>query len=104
MTHYHNTTEAVDPQLKQYEQKAKSQEDKILAYFESHLDDYVLLSPTLVLRHIFNNTVPITSVRRALSNLTRDGFLQMSGKVMGPYGRPEHYWRLVPRNPQQELF
>lgn len=104
MNHYHNTTEAVDPQLKQYEAKAKSQEEILLAHFESMLPAYILLTPTSALERVFSNRVPITSVRRALSNLTRDGKLVKAGKAMGPYGRPENYWKLVYQDPQQEMF
>lgn len=101
--HYHDTAEA-GKNLGAYEQKAASQESKLLAYFESHLPDYILLTLTAALSHVFANTVPITSVRRAMSNLSRDGHLVQSGRVMGPYGRPEHYLRLAPRDPQQDMF
>ena len=104
---YFNTTHVFGEELARYQDAALSQEERLLAYFEAAYNaggHYVLLTPTAALNRVFNNSVPITSVRRALSNLTRDGKLRTSGKAMGPYGRPEHYWRLVERSSQRELF
>lgn len=104
---FHNTTNESGHQLQRYQNQALSQDQRLLAYFNAAYDangDYVLLTPTNALILVFSNKVPITSVRRALSNLTRDGKLCTCGKTMGPYGHPESYWRLVPRDPQRELF
>ncbi len=107
MQHYHNTTNESGRQLLRYQNKALAQDVRVLAYFELQYNssgNYVLLTPTAALQRVFNNSVPITSVRRALSNLTRAGKLRTSGTAKGPYGRPEHYWRLVERSPQRTLF
>ena len=103
---YHNTTNVSGDQLNRYEDAALSQEELLLAYFEDAYNSgghYMLLTPTLALMLVFSKKVPITSVRRALSNLTRDGKLRMSGQTKGPYGRPEHYWRLVERQSQKGI-
>ena len=43
----------------------------------------------------FNNVWPLTSVRRAITNLSSDGELvKTNDKVTGIYGKPEHLWRL----------
>ena len=104
---YFNTTDVSGAELARYQDAALSQEERLLAYFESAYNaggHYVLLTPTNALILVFSNKVPITSVRRALSNLTRDGKLRTSGQTKGPYGRPEHYWRLVERSSQREMF
>ena len=104
---YFNTTDVFGEELARYEDAALPQEERLLAYFELHYisdGSYILLTPTAALQRVFSNSVPITSVRRALSNLTRDGYLKKSGKAKGPYGRPEHYWRLVEQEPQRRLF
>lgn len=104
---FHNTTNEGGSQLQRYQNQALSQERRLLIYFKDdykYHGSYMLVTPTAALKHVFSNKVPITSVRRALSNLTRDGKLIMTGKAMGPYGRPEHYWRLVDQAPQRELF
>ena len=105
--HYHNTTAVSGDQLDRYEDAALSQEQRLLAYFEDAYNaggQYIKLTPTNALILVFSSKVPITSVRRALSNLTRDGKLRTSGKAMGPYGRPESYWRLIERSSQREMF
>ena len=107
--HYHNTAASSGPVLDKYESKAVSQEVRLLAYFENvrTVDgNHILLTPAAALELIFTNSVPITSVRRALSNLTRDGKLYKSESpvMSGQYGRPVHYWRLVERPSQRELF
>ncbi len=107
MHNYHNSTGISGSQLHRYQDKALAQDERLLAYFELIYNSgggYALLTPTTALQLVFTNSVPITSVRRALSNLTRDGKLRMAGKTKGPYGRPEHYWRLVEKLPQQEMF
>ena len=107
MHNYFNTTNESGSQLLKYQNQALSQDQRLLAYFEESYNingDYLLLTPTAALNRVFNNSVPITSVRRALSNLTRDHKLIKDGQTKGPYGRPEHYWRLVERSSQRELF
>lgn len=105
MHSYHNTTESSGPVLDKYETKAKSQEEILFEYF---MGPYrrrgvrILMTPSAALLRVFDDRVPITSVRRALSNLTRDGKLQKAGQAMGRYGRPEYYWTLPAG--QQSLF
>lgn len=100
---YFNTTDVSGAELARYQDAALSQEERLLAYFEAG-GHYLLLTPTNARILVFSNKVPITSVRRALSNLTRDGKLRTSGQTKGPYGRPESYWRLVERSSQREMF
>lgn len=104
---YHNTTNVQGQLLNRYQDKALSQDERLLEYFEqAHRNggDYILLTPSVALILVFSGSVPITSVRRALSNLTRDGKLRTSGQAKGPYGRAEHYWRLVEQSSQRSLF
>jgi len=104
---YFNTTNVTGAQLLRYHNTALSQEERLLAYFHAAYNadgEYVLLTPTLALMLVFSKRVPITSVRRALSNLTSDGKLMKDGKARGIYGRPEHYWRLVEQEPQRRLL
>jgi len=121
---YHNTTESTGAELKQYREKAKSQEDMILEWFKWVESDapcsMARATPTTILRLVFNKTPfspdaisrnrwnakpPITSVRRALTNLTDAGDLVKTDKqVKGPYGRPEFIWKLAPKYNQQEMF
>lgn len=52
-------------------------------------------------------TWPVTSTRRAISNLTEAGILQKTEKQsMGVYGKPEYHWqwRWPQHSPQRSLF
>ena len=55
-------------------------------------------SPSQMLRRLEDcgRNIPLTSVRRAISDLTRNGDLVKTDKqVMGIYGRKEYVWRVV---------
>ena len=100
---YHNTTESTQPELKKYREKAKSQEERLLDFLKQ--EHCRRVNPSAALKWVFNNAVPITSVRRALTNLTDAGHLVKTDKqVEGPYGRPEFIWELADKYKQQELF
>ena len=101
---YHNTTESTQPELGQYREKAKSQEDRILESLRQPPNMGKSYSPSLIKSVLFPST-PITSVRRALTNLTDAGHLVKTDKqVRGPYGRPEFEWMLAPKYNQREMF
>lgn len=99
---YHNTTESHGADLKRYRQQAGSQEATILVAFR---DCFPYSSPSEVCAVVFSNSIPITSVRRALTNLTDAGDLvKTNTQVKGPYGRPEFVWRIADKHKQQEMF
>lgn len=101
-TSYYNTTHSVHPDLNRYEKKAKSQEETILEFFRV---SGRRSSPSEVLMVLFDNSVPLTSVRRAITNLTNEGELVKTNKqIRGPYGRPEYQWRRAYKYDQGELF
>lgn len=84
----------------EYEAKASYQERMILAWYnrysagKAHPPSYVYQE--LIDRAILSRKTPLTSVRRAMSNLTKAGLLVKTGiKIAGPYGRDEYCWRLV---------
>ena len=84
---YYNTTNQGGKQLKLNWDKAINQKQKVLGVF--------LLTPTahycpddvlMVLKELNkkDNNAPITSIRRAISDLTKDGYLvKTDRKVMG---------------------
>lgn len=100
-SHFNTTHESGD-RLREFEQKAKSQEIEILRLFKREAKKRKVpeFTPSNVHNRIWFNqdkNYPITSVRRALTNLTKLGFLEKTTKKkMGPYGRPEYVWRLIP--------
>ena len=104
MKHWHNTTK--EPNKSELDQRAQSQEEKILAWFKEHPGTKATpfgVKASCMLSNPNQSAVPITSVRRAMSNLTRDGKLEKtSKKVVEVYGISNYLWRLKER--QLELF
>jgi len=93
---YYNTTNEVGEDLIFYELKATKQKDAVLELFQIHKK----LSPSQCLRKYQIKTgkvkTPITSIRRAITDLTNEGSLcETPEKMYGEYGRNEHFWKLV---------
>lgn len=88
---YFNTTGQAGDQLAEYRQAAASQEELIKHFFcQRPGQEFTPSQLTPVLP-----SAPLTSVRRALSNLTAQGVLEKTTKQRpGAYRRPEHFWRL----------
>lgn len=99
---YHITTPITESQLIGAQRVAKAQEERILALFRAN--PHSSLSPRQVekaltrLHNEHGGPMPplLTSIRRALSNLTRDGALvhHKTLHVTGPYRMPETLWGL----------
>ena len=88
---YYNTTSEKGQELKESHRKARSQEELIYSYFCNYGKP---LSPSQVLDKL-NLNCPITSIRRAMTNLTDDHkIIKTNIKVEGLYGKKEHLWRL----------
>lgn len=105
MTHF-NTTHETGRRLADFIATSVSQEAEVLAFFRQY--PRAIFSPEQVHRSVLKRT-PLTSVRRAICNLTDDGFLvKTTIKVTGQYGRPNYCWQLHPDHvaeaSQPELF
>ena len=86
---FFNTTGIKDTSKK--EKKAATQNQVVLQLFIKHK----ALGPSQVFGKL-NERMPITSVRRAINTLTRDGHLKKTNvKQRGLYGDSEHVWRLA---------
>lgn len=91
-THFHNTIRATGDNLIAHTITCKSQEDRILAIFKESgksmtpfevEEAYIKLYPK----------VPITSIRRAMSNLTKDNKLVKTNAMkQGGYDKPNFMW------------
>jgi Fe2+ or Zn2+ uptake regulation protein len=97
---YHQTqTGLSDEQVASFTAQAARQEEAILAYFKTNPGEY---SPETIQEKVLPQA-PITSVRRAMTNLTEAGLLKKTGrKEAGRYGRPVGTWALA--SDQYELF
>lgn len=94
---YYNTTSEKGQILSTNKAKAKAQDFKVLQYFEKRKRK--LISPTQVWEALFTSATPLTSVRRAISNLTKMGLLEKTAKKQkGIYGRDEYKWKLNIKN------
>jgi hypothetical protein len=96
---YYNTNKEEGGTLSISWNKADKQENMILDIFRERIQ-YTLegLAPHDVQEQIhmkYNKRYPLTSIRRAISNLTDDKkLLKLRTMVMGSYGKKVHSWRL----------
>lgn len=92
LTNYHTTT--LEPQRvhDRYQAQAKRQDDAVLAWFRAHPG--VLATPEDVWRAVLPEA-PLTSVRRAITNLANRGALLKTAHTRETqYGRRAHTWCL----------
>lgn len=86
---YFNTTKESGTTLKNNVAKADTQESIILDFYKFRNK----MTPS-ELMYYFTRT-PITSIRRALTNLTKQGkLIKTDEKRIGMYGRSEYVWKL----------
>lgn len=90
---YYNTTNEQGDALLENKRTANLQDTKIFRLFRTTPRSKRGASD--VHQILFGNGTPITSVRRSLNTLAADGKIEkLDEKQIGPYGRPEHLWRL----------
>ena len=88
---YYNTTNETGQELHTAKAKAQTKGEMILDYFKRCNKP---LSPSQIL--IQFPQWPITSIRRAMTDLTSDGKLERTQSMRtGLYGRNEHTWCLL---------
>ena len=93
---FFNTIDGSQEELAKWQAKALTQEQHIMNCFKQYERP---LSPSMVLS-ISGLNCPITSIRRAMTNLSDDGKLEKTKDfVMGNYGKKEHLWCL-PKKPE----
>lgn len=100
---FFNTIHLNISELKDATHNVNKQEMRITEIFKSAK---LPLSPSMV-HHIYNHIfppVPITSIRRALTNLSNDNVLTKTDAMsMGEHGKHQHIWKLTVSNEQQQL-
>ena len=92
MSRYHNTTN--ESNVFGFEAKAQSQDGLVLEFLQNWTDVW---GKTFTCEDIHRTVLPdapLTSARRAVSNLYKAGLLEQIGKVRGKYNRPIYLWRL----------
>lgn len=92
---YHNTTAQAGAILVTYAEKAKTQDEEVLEIFKR----YSKLTASEAFRWYqdeHSTDVPLTSIRRAISNLSKEGALtKTDDQRTGIYGRPEYVYKLT---------
>ena len=89
MKEYYNTTGESGVQLEIFKKKAKTQSEMIMKFLSSQ--PLVEYGASQLLKLVFKNSVPITSVRRSITNLVNDNKLIYTGGTReGLFGRNEN--------------
>tara|TARA_R110000824_G_scaffold343611_1_gene530241 strand:- start:1912 stop:2199 length:288 start_codon:yes stop_codon:yes gene_type:complete len=89
--HYNTTNEYGDNIIKARNDALK-QDQRVLAVFQAFSGRE--LSPWIV-RAKMETNAPITSIRRAINTLSKDGKIKKTKtKLMGPFGKPSYCWKL----------
>lgn len=90
---YFNTTHLHGQRLAAYEVQAEYQEDLVAEFFYHNPSAQVTTEDLWVFIPALSKC-PLTSVRRAFSNLQSDGLIvKTDHQVAGTFGRPIYTWR-----------
>lgn len=92
MKTFFNTTNETE-RLKEFTEKAESQHEKVLKFFQANPGKNY--TPFDIHKAVFDDKVPITSVRRSLTVLTDKHLLiRLDTKQIEVYGRSNYVWTL----------
>ena len=89
---YYNTLNEQDPTLTKSKEKAKKQKDQIFAIYRHTLRP---MTPAEIWEKYGykSRNVPLTSIRRAITNLETEGLLKKTDiQKPGVYGKLNHCW------------
>ena len=105
---FHNSIELTGNELHTADKKACTQEDKILQFFERKAGKDFTPSEVyqqLTINGVLPRSTPVTSIRRAITNLTASGKLIKTGnRRAGTFGTLNFTWTIKGEIVQGELF
>ena len=90
--YFYNSTKVANPDLSNYTNIAMEQQNTILNFAKNNPD--ITFSSEDVAR-LFPNNTPITSIRRAVCNLKKEGHLIVVGRTLGSFNRPIFAYKFV---------
>lgn len=94
---YYNTTNQKSEVLKDYTDKSLTQNDRVLDVFMKAGEMGASPSQVLTIVNRTGKNYPLTSIRRAITDLTAAGkLIKTEQTTYGLYGRPEYVWKLAP--------
>lgn len=102
---FHNTINADKIQVAEFNIKVKGQMDRVLEFFRNHPGKQ--FTPFEVQKALDMYYHPITSIRRAITDLTLSGKLtKCDEQRKGPYGKANYTWKLntIAEPTQMALF
>lgn len=107
---YHDTVDEKGATLDSYEEKAKTQEEIILGFMRQNPG--ILFTPFDIMEQCYLGCKqpPITSIRRAITNLEHSfknqpfGMRKSTKKKKGEFGRDNYCWVYIPQAIQKDLF
>lgn len=96
MKSFHNTIRLTGRNLALAEAAAKTQQEKVYIFFLYRRQSAFPPSRVhhlMLMEKLIHDSVPVTSIRRAITNLTKEGKLQQTETMVeGPLGKPEYTW------------
>lgn len=99
---FHNTINETGERLTELRENAKTQQEKILQYFFQN--SIYCFTPFEVQETILPST-PITSIRRAMTNLTTQGHLiKENEQKVEKYGVKNNYWSFNAHGPHGNKY
>lgn len=91
---FHNTINLDNKELTKANADALKQEEFITAIFKANINKPIAPSQihSIYVKN-FQKNVPLTSIRRAMTNMTEKGILRKTSiMVDGIYGKPQYTW------------
>lgn len=102
-TSYYNTNKESGIDLKESNAKAKTQEQFLMDVFYEKESLTASQAWSIYCKEVNSNT-PLTSIRRAMTNLCDEGLLYKTDDMReGLYGKKEHIYRVVSKVPIEQL-
>lgn len=90
---YYNTNGETGTTLAASRKTVNKQEQKVLDFFAKNPTKSFGPSNLFCDTFVLGSSSPLTSVRRAITNLTKEGYLiKTDEKQTGAYGKAEHLW------------
>ena len=103
---FYNTIDLTGQELEKAKAQTLKQEELIAAIYKKNCNKEI--SPSQILEIVNNHyslNWPLTSIRRAITNLTEENTLIKLQKMKeGIYGKPEHLWKYNSITVQGNLF
>lgn len=93
---YYQTTYMSEDQLKESISSAKSQEDYLLIIFKAFKELTASQAHEYYMEYSNKHRTPLTSIRRAITNLYNRGVLVKCEKhQLSQYNKPEHFYKIT---------